>query len=46
MIGGLVYGYVAFMILPIYAALDRMDPALIEAGKDLYGTPLRRPSAT
>ena len=26
------------MILPIYAAPDRMDPALIEAGKDLYGT--------
>jgi spermidine/putrescine transport system permease protein len=37
-IGGLVYGYLAFMILPLYAALDRMDPALIEAGKDLYGT--------
>jgi spermidine/putrescine transport system permease protein len=38
-IGGLVYGYLVFMILPIYAALDRMDPALIEAGKDLYGSP-------
>ena len=38
-IGGLTYGYLAFMILPIYAALDRMDPALIEAGKDLYGRP-------
>jgi spermidine/putrescine transport system permease protein len=37
-IGGLVYGYVAFMILPVYGALDRMDPALIEAGKDLYGS--------
>ncbi len=37
-IGGLVYGYLAFMILPLYAALDRMDPSLIEAGKDLYGT--------
>jgi spermidine/putrescine transport system permease protein len=37
-IGGLVYGYLAFMILPIYAALDRMDPAVIEAGKDLYGS--------
>jgi spermidine/putrescine transport system permease protein len=36
-IGGLVYGYLAFMILPLYAALDRMDPSLIEAGKDLYG---------
>jgi spermidine/putrescine transport system permease protein len=37
-IGGLVYGYIAFMILPVYGALDRMDPALIEAGKDLYGS--------
>jgi spermidine/putrescine transport system permease protein len=40
-IGGLVYGYLAFMILPVYAALDRMDPALIEAGKDLYGSNLQ-----
>jgi spermidine/putrescine transport system permease protein len=38
-IGGLVYGFMAFMILPIYASLDRMDPSLIEAGKDLYGSP-------
>ena len=38
-IGGLVYGYLGYMILPIYAALERMDPALIEAGKDLYGSP-------
>jgi spermidine/putrescine transport system permease protein len=36
-VGGLVYGYLVFMILPVFAALDRMDPALIEAGKDLYG---------
>lgn len=40
-IGGLVYGYLVFMILPIYASLDRMDPSLIEAGKDLFGTPWR-----
>lgn len=38
-VGGLVYDYLPFMILPIYAALERMDPALIEAGKDLYGSP-------
>ncbi len=38
-IGGLVYGFLAFMILPIYGSLDRMDPSLIEAGKDLYGGP-------
>ncbi len=40
-IGGLVYGYVVFMILPIYASLERMDGSLIEAGRDLYGTSLR-----
>jgi spermidine/putrescine transport system permease protein len=38
-VGGLVYGFLTFMILPIYASLDRMDPSLIEAGKDLYGGP-------
>jgi spermidine/putrescine transport system permease protein len=40
-IGGLVYGYLVFMILPVYASLERMDPALVEAGKDLFGTPFR-----
>jgi spermidine/putrescine transport system permease protein len=40
-VGGLVYDYLPFMILPIYASLERMNPALIEAGKDLYGTPLQ-----
>src|SRR4051812_18093508 len=38
-IGGLVYGFVVFMILPIYASLERMDVALVEAGKDLYHSP-------
>ena len=38
---GLVYGFVVFMILPIYASLERMDTALIEAGKDLYHGPFR-----
>ena len=37
-IGGLVYGYVVFMVLPLYASLERMDGAVIEAGRDLYGT--------
>ncbi len=32
---GIVYTYLPFMILPIYAALDRMDPSLIEAAEDL-----------
>ena len=40
-IAGLTYGFVVFMILPIYASLERMDLALIEAGKDLYHGPLR-----
>ena len=40
-IGGLVYGFVVFMILPVYASLERMDVSLIEAGKDLYHGPLR-----
>jgi spermidine/putrescine transport system permease protein len=37
-IGGLVYGYVVFMVLPLYASLERMDGSLIEAGRDLYGS--------
>lgn len=32
---GLVYGYVPYLILVLYAGLDRIDPALIEAGRDL-----------
>ncbi len=40
-IGGLVYGYLIFMVLPVYGALERLDRSVIEAGKDLYGTPLR-----
>lgn len=33
---GLVYGYLPFMVLPLYAAMERIDPALIEAAWDLY----------
>ena len=40
-IGGLVYGYVVFMVLPLYASLERMDGSLIEAGRDLYGSSLQ-----
>jgi spermidine/putrescine transport system permease protein len=40
-IAGLVYGSIVFMVLPIYAALERMDTSLIEAGKDLYHSPLQ-----
>jgi len=37
---GLVYGYLPFMTLPIYATLERQDPALIEAAADLGARPL------
>jgi spermidine/putrescine transport system permease protein len=33
---GLVYGFLPFMVLPLYAALERMDWRLVEAGRDLY----------
>jgi spermidine/putrescine transport system permease protein len=35
---GLVYGYLPFMVLPLYAALERVDRTLIEAAWDLYAT--------
>jgi spermidine/putrescine transport system permease protein len=36
---GLVYGYLPFMVLPIYATLERLDPALLEAAADLGARP-------
>jgi spermidine/putrescine transport system permease protein len=38
-VGGLVYSYLPLMILPLYASLRDLDPSLIDAGKDLFGTP-------
>src|SRR6202020_784417 len=38
---GLVYGYIPCLILVLYAGLDRIDPALIEAGRDLGLGPVR-----
>ena len=32
---GLVYGYIPFFILPLYASLDRIDPRYMEAARDL-----------
>jgi spermidine/putrescine transport system permease protein len=37
-IGGLTYNFIPFMVLPIYVALERLDPALLEASADLYGS--------
>jgi putrescine transport system permease protein len=38
---GIVYSYLPFMILPLYAALAKMDPALLEAAADLGSSPRR-----
>ncbi|MFV2000456.1 MAG: ABC transporter permease [Acidimicrobiia bacterium] len=35
---GLLYGYLPFMVLPLYAALERMDWSLVEAGRDLFAS--------
>jgi spermidine/putrescine transport system permease protein len=37
-IAGLTYNFLPFMVLPIYASLERIDTSLIEAGKDLYAS--------
>ena len=36
---GLIYGYLPFAVLPLYAALERMDPSLLEASADLGARP-------
>ena len=36
---GLTYNFLPFMVLPLFASLDRIDPRLLEAGADLYGNP-------
>jgi putrescine transport system permease protein len=38
---GLVYGYIPFFILPLYAALDRIDQAHLEASRDLGASSAR-----
>ena len=35
---GLVYGFLPFMVLPLYAAIERMDWSLVEAARDLYAS--------
>jgi len=36
---GLTYNFLPFMILPLFASLDRIDPRLVEAAADLYSSP-------
>ena len=36
---GLTYNFLPFMVLPLYASLEKIDPRLIEAAGDLYASP-------
>jgi putrescine transport system permease protein len=38
---GIVYSYLPFMILPLYATLAKMEPALLEAASDLGASPIK-----
>lgn len=40
-IAGLVYNFLPFMVLPLYASLEKIDGRLIEAAGDLYASPSR-----
>jgi spermidine/putrescine transport system permease protein len=37
-VAGLTYNFLPFMALPLYVALEQIDPRLIEASKDLYAS--------
>jgi spermidine/putrescine transport system permease protein len=38
-VSGITYNFFPFMALPIYVSLEQIDPRLLEAAKDLYGSP-------
>ncbi|KAF0222107.1 MAG: putrescine transport system permease [Rhodospirillaceae bacterium] len=38
---GIVYSYLPFMVLPLYASLEKLDPSLLEAAADLGARPVR-----
>ena len=40
-IAGLTYNFMPFMVLPLYASLEKIDIRLIEASGDLYASPIR-----
>jgi len=40
-VGGLVYNFLPFMVLPLYVSLEKIDPRLIEVAGDLYSTSWR-----
>ena len=43
-IAGITYNFLPFMILPLYASLERIDKRMLEAGYDLYGDAAARSS--
>jgi spermidine/putrescine transport system permease protein len=40
-IGGLTYNFLPFMVLPIYVSIEKIDPRLLEASRDLYASGTR-----
>src|SRR5699024_5720719 len=40
-VAGLTYNFLPFMVLPLYASLEKIDGRLIEAATDLYASPAR-----
>ncbi|SCL35416.1 spermidine/putrescine transport system permease protein [Micromonospora pallida] len=38
---GLTYNFLPFLVLPLYASLERLDPRLLEAAGDLYAGPVQ-----
>jgi spermidine/putrescine transport system permease protein len=40
-IAGLTYNFLPFLVLPLYANLEKLDGRLLEAASDLYASPLR-----
>lgn len=37
---GLVYNFLPFMVLPLYAAFEKLDPEIVQAAHDLYAKPI------
>jgi spermidine/putrescine transport system permease protein len=44
-VSGLTYQFLPFMVLPLYVSLEKIDPRLIEAARDLYAGPSGRRGA-
>lgn len=40
-VAGITYNFLPFMVLPLYASLEKLDPRLLEAAGDLYANPIK-----